>query len=132
MNEKLVRVMVVEDEPSLRMVARVALEKVGGFVVEECSSGAEALTQAKASLPQLILLDVMMPGMDGPSTMRALRELPETRHIPIVFLTAKVLSREVNELSRSGVLGVLAKPFDPMVLSEQVQRLWSQAVPRTE
>ncbi len=89
------RILYVEDEPDIQAVAKLALEMVGGFTVKVCSSGEEALREAAAFAPDMILLDVMMPGMDGPSTLKALRELPSLAELPVAFMTAKVQPAEV-------------------------------------
>jgi two-component system, OmpR family, response regulator len=125
---ELVRVMYVEDDPDIRTVAKLALEAVGGLVVELCERGDHAVAQAEAFSPQMILLDVMMPGMDGPATLRAIRERPELRDIPVAFLTAKAQAHEIEHFKSLGAVGVLAKPFDPMTLAQQVRALWQQAV----
>src|SRR5208282_4571999 len=91
----LTRILVIDDEPDIQVVARMALEEIGGFTVEICSSGDEAIKKTTAFAPDLILLDVMMPGMDGPSTLKTLRTVPETAGIPIIFLTAKVQPHEI-------------------------------------
>jgi two-component system, OmpR family, response regulator len=114
----------VEDEPDIQMVARLALEALGGYTVEICSTGNEALERAPAFQPQLILLDVMMPGMDGPTTLRNLRGLPQFSATPIIFMTAKVQPNEVAEYKAIGALDVIPKPFDPMTLASQVQAIW--------
>lgn len=126
MNDTLQRVLYVEDEPDIQAVARLALEVVGGLTVKTCSSGEQALNEAPGFAPELVLLDVMMPGMDGPGTLKALRELPSLAAVPVVFMTAKVQPQEVAHYTALGALGVIAKPFDPMTLAEQVRRLWSQ------
>lgn len=120
------RILYVEDEPDIRTIAKLALETVGGFTVEICSSGQEALEKAGAFRPDLILLDVMMPGMDGPTTMEALRKDSATATLPIAFMTAKVQASEVQRYTDLGAIGVIAKPFDPMQLAETVKRLWSE------
>ncbi len=120
------RVMYVEDEPDIRAIAKLALEAVGGFTVELCSSGQEALERAPTFKPDLILLDVMMPGMDGPTTMEALRKQSDTASLPIAFMTAKVQSTEVQRYTDMGAIGVIAKPFDPMQLANTVKRLWTE------
>jgi two-component system, OmpR family, response regulator len=125
-NDTLHRVLYVEDEPDIQAVARLALEVVGGLTVMTCSSGEQAVKQATDFAPELVLLDVMMPGMDGPSTLKALRERPELAAVPVVFMTAKVQPQEVAHYTALGALGVIAKPFDPMTLAEQVRRLWRQ------
>ena len=126
MNDMLQRVLYVEDEPDIQAVARLALEVVGGLTVRTCSSGEQALNEAPGFAPELVLLDVMMPGMDGPGTLKALRALPELAAVPVVFMTAKVQPQEVAHYTALGALGVIAKPFDPMTLAEQVQGFWRQ------
>ena len=118
------RILYVEDEPDIQAVARLALELVGGFTVKVCSSGEQALREVEAFAPQMILLDVMMPVMDGPGTLKALRERPALRSIPVAFMTAKVQPQEVAQYTELGALGVIAKPFDPMTLADAVRRLW--------
>jgi CheY-like chemotaxis protein len=122
----LMRIMMVEDEPDIQAVARIALEVVGGFQVEMCSSGKEALDKVLQYNPDLILMDVMMPGMDGPSTLQALRAFPPTASFPVIFMTAKVQSHEVSKYKDIGALGVIAKPFDPMTLAATIRTLWEQ------
>jgi two-component system, OmpR family, response regulator len=121
------RLLFVEDEPDIQIVARLALEAVGGFQVSICSSGQEALANAPDFGPDLILLDVMMPGMDGLSTLKALRELPMTATTPVIFMTAKVQPYEVAEYKRLGALDVIAKPFDPMRLSATINAIWTRS-----
>jgi two-component system, OmpR family, response regulator len=121
------RLLFVEDEPDIQVVARLALEAVGGFQVSICSSGQEALANAPDFGPDLILLDVMMPGMDGLSTLKALRELPMTATTPVIFMTAKVQPYEVAEYKRLGALDVIAKPFDPMRLSATINAIWTRS-----
>jgi two-component system OmpR family response regulator len=119
------RILYVEDEPDIRVVAQMALEAVGGFAVIACASGREALSAAPQARADLLLLDVMMPVMDGPSTLKALRELPATAHTPVIFMTAKVQASEVAQYKGLGALEVIPKPFDPMELSAQIQRIWA-------
>jgi CheY-like chemotaxis protein len=120
------RILYVEDEPDIRAVALIALQTIGGFEILPCASGAEALERVSAFAPQLVLLDVMMPGMDGPTLLAALRRIPETANIPAVFMTAKVQPVEVAELRSMGAAEVIAKPFDPMTLAEQIRTIWSR------
>lgn len=119
-------ILYVEDEPDIRMVAQMALEAVGGFKVIACASGQEALDAAPGAGADLLLLDVMMPGMDGPSTLKSLRELPSTANTPVIFMTAKVQAAEVAVYKGLGALEVIPKPFDPMELSAQIQRIWAE------
>lgn len=118
------RILFVEDDPDIQTVASLGLKAVGGFTVQICSSGKEAVETAPKFDPDLILLDVMMPGMDGISTLKALRQLPETSETPIIFLTAKVQTHEVLSYKQLGVLDTIAKPFDPMTLSTIIQQMW--------
>lgn len=115
------RVLVVDDEDAIREIAQLSMEVVGGHRATSASSGAEALDRAVADPPDVILLDVMMPGLDGPATVARLQADPRTRNIDVVLLTAKV---RPNDLARvdmlPGVAGVIAKPFDPMTLPAQV------------
>jgi two-component system, OmpR family, response regulator len=120
----LTRVLYVEDEPDIQAVAKLALEMVGGFTVKICSSGEEALKEAVAFAPDMILLDVMMPGMDGPTTLKALRELAPLANTPVAFMTAKVQPQEVAQYKALGARDVIAKPFDPMNLANQVRAIW--------
>lgn len=126
MADKLTRILYVEDEPDIQTVARLALETLGGFTVEICSSGSEALDRAPAFDPQLILLDVMMPGMDGSTTLGKLRELPQFAFTPVIFMTAKVQPGEVAGYKEIGAIDVIPKPFDPMTLPSQVQAIWER------
>ena len=120
----LTRILYVEDEPDIRFVAQMALQAVGGFTVIACTGGQEALDAAPEARADLLLLDVMMPGMDGPSTLKALREIPSTAQTPVIFMTAKVQAAEVALYKALGALEVIPKPFDPMELSMQIQRIW--------
>ena len=124
MTEKLTRILYVEDELDIQMIAKLALETIGNFTVQECSSGDEALKHAPEFKPQLILLDVMMPGMDGPTTFQELRKIPQTAKTPIIFMTAKVQPEEVDQYKRMGAIAVIAKPFDPMSLATEIEENW--------
>lgn len=123
---ELKHILYVEDDPDIQMVAQMALEVVGGFTLRTCSSGQEAIEAAAQFSPDLVLLDVMMPHMDGPSTLAALRALPATASTPVIFMTAKVQAAEVTYYKSLGAVGVIAKPFDPMALPQQVRQLWQE------
>ena len=122
---ELQRILMADDDSDIRTVAEISLTAVGGFTVEVCGSGREALERAPAFGPDLILLDVMMPGMDGPTTLKGLREIPALAQTPVIFMTAKVQPREVAQLVACGALDVLAKPFDPMALPDALRRIWA-------
>lgn len=117
------RVLVVDDDPLLREVAKASLEMVGGWEVLTAASGAEALEVAVRELPDALLLDVMMPGQDGPSTLVELRADVRTHDIPVIFLTAKVGGDSREEWKNQPASGVIGKPFDPMTLSSEVAQL---------
>lgn len=124
MDIPLTRILLVDDEPDIRLVARRSLEAIGGFTIEPCSSGDEALGKAEQFAPGMILMDVMMPIKDGPATLAELRQIKALHKIPIVFMTARIQKREVEEYLSLGAADVISKPFDPMALSEQVQKIW--------
>ncbi len=124
--EKLSRILYVEDEPDIQMVAQLALETMGGFTIEACNSGDEALQKAGEFAPQLILLDVMMPSMDGPTTLKQLQALPQTASTPAIFMTAKIQLEEVEHYKSLGAINVIAKPFDPMTLAAQIEESWER------
>ena len=126
MSDALKRILYVEDEPDIQAVAKLALEMVGGFTLEVCSSGKEALEKAPGFTPQLLLLDVMMPGMDGPATLTALRAQPGTAATPAIFMTAKVQPGEVAQYREQGAVDVIPKPFDPMTLSSTIEEIWKR------
>lgn len=117
------RVLYVEDEANIRAVGLFSLADVGGLTVEPAESGPDALEKVEAFQPDLILLDVMMPGMDGLSTYRALRGREATSQVPVIFMTAKVQPHEVQGYKDLGAIAVIAKPFDPITLADEVRAL---------
>lgn len=125
-SKKLQHILYVEDDPDIQTVAQIALEMVGGFELTICNSGKVAIQKAGELIPDLLLLDVMMPEMDGPSTLEGLRKIANTASTPAIFMTAKVQTSEVEYYKSLGALGVIAKPFDPMSLATQVRALWDQ------
>ena len=116
-------VLVVDDDDHIREVATLALEVVGGWRVISASSGEDAAEIARTEHPDAVLLDVMMPGVDGPSTIARLREDPTTAEIPVILLTAKNLSVDRRDFSQLALAGMIPKPFDPMTLADQVAQL---------
>ncbi|MFC1491859.1 response regulator [Nitrospinota bacterium] len=115
------KILLIDDEDDIRTVARMSLQSVGGFQVIMANGGEEGVRMAAQESPDLILLDYMMPVLDGPATLKRLKELPECADIPVVFLTAKVQRADLDQIDSLGAAGVLAKPFDPMKLPEQVR-----------
>ena len=126
MTRELTRILYVEDDPDIQAIAMMVLETISGFTVEACSCGSDALQKAVAFNPDLILLDVMMPGMDGPETLKGLRAFPELETTPVVFMTAKVQPQEVQAYLGMGAVGVIAKPFDPMTLAQELRDIWAR------
>jgi CheY-like chemotaxis protein len=114
------KVLIIDDEDDIREVAALSLESVAGWDVVTANSGSQGVARAMEHQPDAILLDVMMPGMDGPSTFRELRKHPITAKIPVLLLTAKVQSSDQRRFADLGVQAVLFKPFDPLTLSDQI------------
>jgi two-component system OmpR family response regulator len=127
MRGSLQTVLYVDDEPDIREVVELALRIVAGLEVRTCESGERALQILATFKPDLILLDVMMPGMDGAATLQRLRATPGIEDIPVIFITAKALPQEVARFRELGAIGVIAKPFDAMQLGEQVRAIWEGA-----
>jgi CheY-like chemotaxis protein len=114
------KVLLVDDEPHIRRIGELSLKGVGKWTVVLASSGHEAIEAAARESFDLILLDVMMPGMDGQETFSQLRARPDTASIPVIFMTAKVQKHEVERYREAGAAGVIPKPFDPMALPSQI------------
>jgi CheY-like chemotaxis protein len=112
--------LVIDDEEDIREVTQLSLEMVGGWEVKTACCGGEGLSKAKAEQPDAILLDVMMPDMDGLTTFQKLQADPQTSHIPVFFLTAKVQPSERRQFVDLGVRGIIAKPFDPLKLAAEI------------
>ena len=119
-------VLCVDDEEDILQVTQLSLETLGGFKVSICKGSGGALAQVKSLNPDMLLLDVMMPGMDGPTMLKVMRTDPDLAGIPVIFMTAKVQPSEVAHYIQIGAMGVIAKPFDPMGLSRQVEALWRE------
>jgi CheY-like chemotaxis protein len=120
---QLSKILLVDDDENIRTIALLSLED--DFQVEIATSGQAALKHALVSKPDLILLDVMMPGLDGKATFEKLQETPELAKIPVVFMTAKVQIHEIDFYLKLGAAGVITKPFDPMTLAADVQNIWA-------
>ncbi|HZI07047.1 MAG TPA: response regulator [Archangium sp.] len=117
------KVLLVDDEDDIRTIGQLSLSRVGGWQTVLGASGAEAITKAAAEQPDLILLDVMMPGMDGPTTLGQLRAQAATARTPVIFMTAKIQKHEVARYLELGAVGVIGKPFDPMTLPAEIKKL---------
>jgi len=117
------KILYVEDEVDIQLIVKIALCDIGDFTVEICSSGKEALQKINKFNPDLVLLDVMMPKMDGPETLRQLRKIEKFASIPVIFVTAKIQEQEINEYKKLGALDIVSKPFDPLTLAEQIKNM---------
>ncbi len=124
----MIQILHVEDDPDIREIAKISFELSGDFVLTQCASGEEALIVVQDFVPDLLLLDVMMPGMDGRQTLKKMREMPHLKEIPVIFLTARVQPSEEKELLDLGAEKVIIKPFDPLELSSDVQSVLNQTV----
>ncbi len=120
---KIDKVLMVDDDDYIRRIAEISLRKVGKWSVSVATCGQEALAMAQADAPDVILMDVSMPDLDGPTTFAKLKECLSTSAIPVIFLTGRVLNDEVEEYRKLGVAGVINKPFDPMKLPGEIRRL---------
>lgn len=120
----LLTVLYAEDEADIRSLTEVILDDEEGFELTACVSGQEAVDKAATISPDLILLDVIMPGIDGPTTLKKLREYPHLANTPVIFMTARVQANDISEYQSLGVLGVINKPFDPMRLADEIRNLY--------
>jgi two-component system OmpR family response regulator len=119
-------ILCVDDEEDIQEVVKLCLELDGGFTIDSCAGGAEALAFLAHTRPDLILLDVMMPGMDGPATFAAMKS--KGLDVPVIFMTARVRGADVSQYLEMGAVGVVPKPFDPVTLAGEVRQLWSASV----
>lgn len=120
------RILLVEDDPDIQTVTSIALGSFGGYTVRACGSAQEAIDSAATFAPDLILLDVMMPGKDGLDTLKALREIPATAATPVIFLTARVQPADVALYKKLNSLAVIRKPFEPTALVETIHGIWTR------
>lgn len=117
------KILLVDDEADIRKIAKLSLEAVGGHTALLAANATEALALAASERPDLILMDVMMPGLDGPSALAELRKNPALATIPVIFMTARVQRTDTEHYKRLGALGVIGKPFDPMTLSDEIKKI---------
>lgn len=115
------KILIIDDEEDIRQIASMSLNILGGMDVVEADGGEDGIAKAAESQPDAILLDMMMPVLDGPGTLAKLREHPDTKQIPVIFLTARAMTTEVERLKTMGAAGILTKPFDPTTLAKQVK-----------
>ena len=126
MSRQLRRITYVEDEPDIRTITEMALETIGGFDLDTYECGFDAVENASKFETDLILLDVMMPGMDGPQVFKAFAETEEMKDKPVIFMTARTQKSEVAEYLALGAKAVIPKPFDPITLSDQIRDVWNE------
>lgn len=117
------KALIIDDEEDVRSIARMSLARVGKMTVLDASCGADGIARAAAERPDVILLDVMMPSLDGPATIAELKSSEDTRSIPVVFLTAKAMPNEIERLRQLGAAGVIVKPFNPLTLADEVRKI---------
>ena len=122
----LVRICYVEDDKDIQRIVRMTLERVGKMTVEIVTDPLRAIDAMKAFRPDLVMLDWMMPGMDGPTLFRKMKQLPETAALPVVFITAKATQRDMEELLALGASGTISKPFSPKDLPDQLRSIWAK------
>jgi CheY-like chemotaxis protein len=122
------RILVIDNEPYIQEVTKICLQTVAGWEIVTASSGQEGLVKAELDQPDAILLDLMMPDMNGLDTFQALQNHPATQHIPVLLLSAKLQTNDYNSYSKLGVKGAIAKPFDPLQLASQIATTlgWNQ------
>ncbi|MES2906996.1 MAG: response regulator [Pseudomonadota bacterium] len=126
MTSALKNILCVDDDSNILDIVRLSLEKVGGFSVTACNDGQSAVDKADEINPDLIILDVMMPGLDGPSTLKRMRTNTKLDKIPVIFMTARVQSSEIEDYVKLGAAGVISKPFDPMTMPGEVASIWKK------
>jgi two-component system OmpR family response regulator len=124
--KELQRITYVEDEPHIREIVQLALEELGGFKLQCCESGMQALDTVPQFHPDLVLLDVMMPEMNGVQTFRSLKQIPEFAETPIIFVTAKAQKHEIQQYRSLGAIEVIPKPFDPVALPSEIRGIWQR------
>jgi CheY-like chemotaxis protein len=119
------RVCYVEDDQDIQRIVRMSLERVGKMTVEVVGDPLVAIERIRAFKPDLVMLDWMMPGMDGPTLFRKMQEIEELKSLPVVFITAKAAQRDLDDLRAMGAVGTISKPFSPKDLPGQLQAIWS-------
>lgn len=125
-HDTLKRILLVDDEEDIRTIAKLALETIAKLEVVDCADSQCCIDSALTFQPQIILLDVMMPVMDGPAVLQKLQETEELKHIPVVFFTAKASPAEMEALTTLGAVAVMSKPFNPMALGDELKLIWSE------
>lgn len=120
------KILYAEDEEDIRTIAKLSLEDIGGYTLKICMNGLEVIQTIKEFEPDLVLLDVMMPEMDGPTTLREIRKINQFEKTPIIFMTARAQGSEIEEYIKMGAVGVIVKPFDPIKLGNEIKKIWDK------
>lgn len=121
------KILYAEDEPDIQMIVETVIQSLSDYEIKICENGKKLLAVVDEFKPDLILLDVMMPEMDGPTTFANLKENEATKSIPVVFMTAKAQVHEVKALEDAGAIGIITKPFDPVLLCSEIAKLWEKS-----
>lgn len=121
------KILMIDDEEDIRKVGLLSLKRVGKFEVVQAEDAITGLEVARIEQPDLILLDAMMPGMDGPSALQVLKQDPKIRHIPVIFMTAKVQPQDIEHYRSLGAIGVISKPFDPLTLPAEIRQMLAES-----
>ncbi|MEM1253518.1 MAG: response regulator [Cyanobacteria bacterium P01_H01_bin.21] len=116
-------ILIIDDEDDIRDVAQVALETVGGWRVSTASNGSDGLAQLQLQMPDAVLLDVMMPDLDGIEVFKQIQQNPQTQHLPVLLMTAKTQTTDQQRFLKLGVTGIITKPFKAMLLAEQITKI---------
>jgi len=125
--KELKKILYAEDEPDVQTIVELTIQTMSDYEIKVCDNGKKLLDAVEEYNPDLILLDVMMPEMDGPTTFKNLQLNETTKHIPVIFMTAKAQVHEIESFTGMGVLGIITKPFDPMALCNEIQKIWNDA-----
>ncbi len=120
------KILFVDDDPDIHLIVKMSLQAIPKLELQSAYSGEEAIKVVMEFQPDLILLDVMMPKMDGIATLQAIKLIPSVSHIPVIFLTAKAQKSEVEEYFKYGIIDVIVKPFDPTSLPQIIQKIWEK------
>jgi CheY-like chemotaxis protein len=123
---QLKKIMYAEDEPDVQMVVELTVQTMSDYEIKICENGRVLLENIQEYEPDLVLLDVMMPEMDGPTTLKNLKQSDATKNLPVIFMTAKAQVHEIEALKSSGVVGVITKPFDPVTLCDEIEQIWKE------
>lgn len=126
MQKELVKILYAEDEPDIQAIATIALENIGNFLLKTCNTGQEALDNIDEFNPDLVLTDVMMPEVDGPTLLKTLKNNPKYENIPVIFMTAKAQTHEIEQYLKLGAVKIITKPFDPITLSSEIREIWGK------